>query len=185
MKTTEAELRGLMLAALDGDAASHRTVLARLSSRLRAYYKGKLLRIGRSASEAEDLVQEAVLAIHLKRHTYNPDEPLTPWVHAIARYKLVDFVRRTRTSFADVPIDDADDVMAHDDHSDAESSYDIRRLMERLPKNMQCAIEAVKLDGLSTAEAARKCGLSESGVKVNVHRGLKTLAVLIAQETKS
>ena len=185
MKTTEAELRGLMLAALDGDAASHRTVLARLSSRLRAYYKGKLLRIGRSASEAEDLVQEAVLAIHLKRHTYNPDEPLTPWVHAIARYKLVDFVRRTRTSFADVPIDDADDVMAHDDHSDAESSYDIRRLMERLPKNMQCAIEAVNLDGLSTAEAARKCGLSESGVKVNVHRGLKTLAVLIAQETKS
>ena len=185
MTTTEADLRGLMLAALDGDAASHRTLLERLSSRLRAYYKGKLVRMGKGASEAEDLVQEAVLAIHIKRHTYNPDEPLTPWVHAIARYKLVDFLRRTRASFADVSIDEADDVMAHDDHRDAESTYDIRRLMERLPKNMQCAIEAVKLDGLSTAEAARKCGLSESGVKVNVHRGLKTLAVLIAQEAKS
>lgn len=185
MTTTEAALRGLMLAALDGDAASHRALLDRLSSRLRAYYKGKLARIGRGASEAEDLVQEAVLAIHIKRHTYNPDEPLTPWVHAIARYKLVDFLRRTRTSFVDVPIDEADDVMAHDDHSDAESTYDVRRLMERLPKNMQCALEAVKLDGLSTAEAARKCGLSESGIKVNVHRGLKTLAVLIAQEGKS
>lgn len=185
MTTTEADLRGLMLAALDGDAASHRTLLKRLSSRLRAYYKGKLVRMGKDASEAEDLVQEAVLAIHIKRHTYNSDEPLTPWVHAIARYKLVDFLRRTRASFADVSIDEADDVMAHDDHRDAESTYDIRRLMERLPKNMQCAIEAVKLDGLSTAEAARKCGLSESGVKVNVHRGLKTLAVLIAQEAKS
>lgn len=125
------------------------------------------------------------MAIHIKRHTYNPDEPLTPWVHAIARYKLVDFLRRTRASFADVSIDEADDVMAHDDHRDAESTYDIRRLMERLPKNMQCAIEPVKLDGLSTAEAARKCGLSESAVKVNGHRGLKTLAVLIAQEAKS
>lgn len=185
MTTTEADLRGLMLAALDGDAASHRTLLERLSSRLRAYYKGKLVRMGKDASEAEDLVQEAVLAIHIKRHTYNSDEPLTPWVHAIARYKLVDFLRRTRASFANMSIDEADDVMAHDDHRDAESTYDIRRLMERLPKNMQCAIEAVKLDGLSTAEAARKCGLSESGVKVNVHRGLKTLAVLIAQEAKS
>jgi RNA polymerase sigma-70 factor (ECF subfamily) len=53
--------------------------------------------------------------------------------------------------------------------------------MEGLSKNMRCAVEAVKLDGLSTAEAARRCGLSESGVKVNVHRGLKTLATLIAK----
>ena len=71
--------------------------------------------------------------------------------------------------------------MAHDDHDATESSYDIRRLMEGLSKNMRCAVEAVKLDGLSTAEAARRCGLSELGVKVNVHRGLKTLATLIAK----
>src|SRR5258706_16208306 len=185
MTTHEIELKALMLASLNGDAASHRALLNRLSSRLRAYYKGKLARIGRSASEAEDLVQEAVLAIHIKRHTYNPDELLTPWVHAIAHYKLVDFLRRTRASFTDVPIDEADEVMAHDDHSDAESTYDIRRLMEQLPKNMQWAIEAVKIDGLSTAEAAKRCGLSESGVKGNVQRGLKTLAALSARGTQT
>jgi RNA polymerase sigma-70 factor, ECF subfamily len=185
MTTQEIELKALMLASLDGDATSYRSLLDRLSRRLRAYYKGKLVRIGRGAAETEDLVQEAVLAIHLKRHTYDPIEPVTPWVHAIARYKLIDFLRRTRNSLADVPIDEGDEVMAHDDHSDAESTYDIRRLMERLPKNMQCAIQAVKLDGLSTAEAAQRCGLSVSGVKVNVHRGLKALAVLIAQEAKS
>jgi RNA polymerase sigma-70 factor, ECF subfamily len=185
MTTGEDELKALMLASLGGDAASHRMLLDRLCGRLRAYYKGKLARVGRDASDAEDLVQEAVLAIHLKRNTYDPGEPLTPWVHAIARYKLVDFLRRTRASLADVPIEEADEIMAHDDRDAAESSYDIRRLMERLPKNMQCAVEAVKLDGLSTAEAARRCGLSESGVKVNVHRGLKTLAAWIAQETAS
>jgi RNA polymerase sigma-70 factor (ECF subfamily) len=65
-------------------------------------------------------------------------------VHAIARYKLVDFLRRTRTSLTDVPIDEADHIMAHDDNVGAESTYDVRRLMERLPKNMRCAIEAVK-----------------------------------------
>ena len=185
MTTHEAELKALMLASLDGDAASHRALLDRLSRRLRAYYKGKLARIGRGAAEAEDLVQEAVLAIHLKRHTYDPAEPLTPWVHAIARYKLMDFLRRTRTSLADAPLDEADAMMAHDDNVSAESTYDVRRLMERLPKNMRCSIEAVKLEGQSIAEAAERCGISESGVKMNIHRGLKALAALIAQETRT
>ena len=72
MTTHEIELKALMLASLDGDAASHRALLDRLSRRLRAYYKGKLARIGRGAAEAEDLVQEAILAIHFKRHTYDP-----------------------------------------------------------------------------------------------------------------
>ncbi len=145
MTTHEVELKALMLASLDGDAASHRALLDRLSRRLRAYYKGKLAGIGRGASEAEDLVQEAVLAIHIKRHTYNPAEPLTPWVHAIAPYKLIDFLRRS----------------------------------------LRCSIQAVKLDGQSVAEAAKRCGISESGVKVNIHRGLKALAALIAQETRT
>ncbi len=185
MTTREIELKALMLASMDGDAASYRLLLDGLSRRLRAYYKGKLARIGRGAVEAEDLVQEAVLAIHLKRHTYDPVEPLTPWVHAVARYKLIDFLRRTRASSADVPIDEADMIMAHDDNVDAESSHDLKRLMQRLPEKMRCSIEAVKLDGQSIAEAASRCGISESGVKVNIHRGLKALAALIARETRT
>src|ERR1700722_11100937 len=185
MTTHEIELKPLMLASLDGDAASHRELLDRLSRRLRAYYKGKLARFGRGAAEAEDLVQEAVLAIHFKRHTYDPTEPLTPWVHAIARYKLIDFLRRTRRSISDVPIEEADAIMAHDDNVDAESTFDVKRLIERLPKNMRCGIEAVRLDGLSIAEAAQRCGISEPGVKVNIHRGLKALAGLIAREKRT
>src|SRR5216683_1183184 len=185
MTSPELELKVLMLAGLNGDAASHRVLLDRLSRHLRGYYKGKLARIGRGAAEAEDLVQEAVLAIHFKRHTYDPAEPLTPWVHAIARYKLIDFLRRTRTSLDDVPIDEADTMMAHDDNLSAESTRDLEQLMPRLPEKMRCSIVAVKLDGQSIAEAADRCGISESGVKVNIHRGLKTLAALIARETRT
>src|SRR5260370_2036394 len=126
MATHEIELKALMLASLDGDAASHRTLLDRLSRRLRAYYKGKLAGIGRDATEAEDLVQEAVLAIHIKRHTYDPAEPLTPWVHAIARYKLIDFLRRTRASISDVPIEEADTIMAHHDNVDTNITHDLK-----------------------------------------------------------
>jgi RNA polymerase sigma-70 factor (ECF subfamily) len=183
--TAETELKELMLASQEGDAAAHRMLLERLSRHLRAYYKGKLTKLGRGATEAEDLVQEAVLAIHTQRHTYDPAEPLTPWVHAIARYKLIDFLRRNRASAADVPIDEAGELTARDDHVSAESSFDLRRLLERLPEKMGCAIEAVKVDGLSVAEAARRCGISESSVKVNIHRGLKALATLIAQRART
>ena len=120
----EVELKALMLASLDGDAASHRALLDRLSRRLRAYYKARLVTVARGPTEAEGLVQEAILAIHLKRHTYDLREPLTPWVHAIARYKLIDFLRRNRASLAEMPIDEADEVMAHDDKADAESTND-------------------------------------------------------------
>ncbi|WP_453953140.1 sigma-70 family RNA polymerase sigma factor [Bradyrhizobium sp. USDA 377] len=185
MTSPEKELKALMLASQDGDAAAHRVLLERLSRHLRAYYKGKLAKIGRGATEAEDLVQEAVLAIHLQRHTYDPEEPLTPWVYAIARYKLIDFLRRNRASVADVPIDEAHEVTANDDHLGAESSFDVRRLLKHLPEKMRCAIEAVKLDGLSVAEAARRCRISEPAVKVNIHRGLKALAASIAQRAQT
>src|SRR2546430_17678971 len=104
------ELKALMLASLDGSATSYRSLLERLSSRLRAYYKGKLARVGRGATEAEDLVQEALLAIHLKRHTYEVGEPFTPWVLTIARYKLIDYLRRTRST-ARVPLDEVTSSM--------------------------------------------------------------------------
>jgi len=184
MTASEPELKTLMTASLAGDGAAHQMLLTELCSRLRAYYKRKLARIGRSATEAEDLVQEALIAIHTGRHTYDPAEPFTPWAHAIARYKLVDHLRRTRASLADVPIDDAAEVMAQNDYAGVESAYDLGRLLARLPDKMRRTIECVKLQGMSVAETAVLCGVSESAVKVNVHRGLKALAAVIARERK-
>ncbi len=184
MTSSEVELKALMLASLDGNAASYRSLLERLSGRLRAYYKGKLAHVGRGATEAEDLLQEVLLAIHLKRHTYDTGELFTPWVYTIARYKLIDYLRRTRTA-ATVPLDEGTEVMAQDDSADAESSYDVRKLLGRLPEKVRCSIVCVKLEGRSVAEAAERCGISESGVKINIHRGLRTLVAFIARETKN
>jgi len=182
--TSEAELKALMLASLDGSAVSYRSLLERLTRRLRAYYKGRLGRFGRGAMEVEDLVQEVLLAIHLKRHTYDAREPFTPWVHTIARYKLIDYLRRTRTA-ASVPIEEGAEVLAQDDRADAESSHDIKKLLGRLPEKVRCSIECVKLEGRSVAEASVLCGISESAVKINIHRGLRSLATFIARENKN
>jgi RNA polymerase sigma-70 factor (ECF subfamily) len=165
-------------------ASAHRTLLSRLSANLRAYYKTRLARIKRSATEAEDLTQEALMAIHTRRHTHDPAEALTPWVYASARYKLIDHLRHTRASMTDLPIEDAEELMAQDDYVGTESANDLTVLLSELPDKMQRAIRAVKLDGLSVAEAASRCGMSESAVKVNVHRGLKALVASIAREKR-
>jgi RNA polymerase sigma-70 factor (ECF subfamily) len=176
MLASEADLKALMIAGLDGDAAAYQRLLERLSGRLRSYFKNRLARLVQGASDAEDLVQETLIAIHTRRHTYDRTEPLTPWVHAIARYKLIDYLRRTAALSADMPIEDADDVLAEDDHASAESAYDLNKLLGQLPDKMRRAIECVKIEGLSVAEAAKRCAMSESAVKVNVHRGLRALA---------
>lgn len=180
----EAELRALMTAGLRGDVAAHRALLASLSGNLRAYYRHRLVRAGRTPEETEDLVQEALMAVHTQRHTYDPGKLLTPWVYAIARYKLIDYLRRTHASMTDVPIEDAGELTAHNDREAAESALDLAKLLSRLPDKMRLPIQYVKLDGLSVADAAARCGVSESAIKINVHRGLKILMAAIAQEGK-
>jgi RNA polymerase sigma-70 factor (ECF subfamily) len=183
--TKESDLKALMTASLEGDSNAHRSLLTALSGHLRSYYKSRLLRSGRTAEETEDLVQEALIVIHTQRHTYDPEQPLTPWVYAIARYKLIDHLRRTRVTTSDVPLENADDILAADDNAAAESQLDLAKLLERLPERMKLSLQYVKLEGLSVAEAADRSGMSQSAIKVNVHRGLKILTALIARETKA
>ncbi len=185
MDAIEGELKGLMTASLGGDEGAYRDVLGRLSRYLRGYYKSRLIQTARSPSDVEDLVQETLLAVHVRRHTYDPDQPFTPWLYAIARYKLIDYLRRTRTSLKNMPIDDVQEIAAHDDHVASESSLDLNQLLEQLTPTMRKAIRYVKLDGLSVAEAAARAGMSESTVKVNVHRGMKALSALIARGRSS
>src|SRR5712692_5119226 len=179
IRSDEPELRSLMLAGLDGDAASHKALLKRLSAYLRAYFKGQLLRIGRGSADAEDLVQETLIALHTRRHTYDRSQLLTPWVYAIARYRLVDYLRRTKASVKDAPVEEATQLFADDDATVVDSRLDLHKLMARLAPKTRRAIEMVKLDGLSVREAAARSGMSESAVKVSVHRGLKALSLLV------
>ena len=174
-----------MISGLDGDGAAHRALLERLSGHLRGYFKQRFARIGHGPTEAEDLVQETLIAIHTRRHTYDRSQPLTPWVYAIARYKFLDYLRRTKVSVRDIPIEDAAEILTHDDAGSVDSGLDLERLMAGLSSKARQAIRCVKLDGLSVREAAEKCGMSESAVKVSVHRGLRALAVLISRESKA
>src|SRR5690606_41131913 len=77
-----------MRAALGGDEAAYSDFLHRVAAIVRGSARRKLARTG-TGIDAEDIVQETLLAIHLKRHTWRPSEPILPWIFAIARYKFI------------------------------------------------------------------------------------------------
>jgi RNA polymerase sigma-70 factor (ECF subfamily) len=169
----EHELHGLFLAGLEGDNTAYHRFLQRLAALLRGYFRRRLQQL---PDEVEDLVQEALMAVHTQRHTYRRDQPLTAWVHAVARYKLVDlWRRRERHEALNEPLDEELAVFAQPDDEVGEARRDLGRLLAQLPDNQRLPIQHTKLDGLSVAEAARLTGMSESAVKVGVHRGLKAL----------
>jgi RNA polymerase sigma-70 factor, ECF subfamily len=177
----ERELRALMTASLEGDAGAYHELLQRLTPHLRAYYRHRFARIRHGLTEAEDLLQEALLAIHTHRHTYDQTQPFTPWVYAIARYKFLDYLRRTKSSLKDMPIESAAELIANSDMTAVDSGLDVQRLLAGISPKAREAIQYVKLEGLSVSEAAVRSGMSESAVKVGVHRGLKALALRIRQ----
>ncbi len=170
----ELELRALFLQALTGDESAYRVFLQRLAGHLRAYLGRRLFGW---PDDVEDLVQECLLAIHNKRHTYEPAQPLSAWVHAIARHKLIDLLRAraVREALHD-PLDEAAELFAADDLHAHEARRDVLGLLDQLPDKQRLPILHVKIEGLSVAETARRTGLSESAVKVGIHRGLKVLA---------
>jgi RNA polymerase sigma-70 factor, ECF subfamily len=181
----ERELRVLMTASLDGDGAAYHALLKQLTAHLRAYYRHRFARIGHGPTEAEDLLQEVLIAVHTHRHTYDRLQPFTPWIHAIARYKFLDYLRRTKSSFKDMPMANAAELIARSDVAAIESGLDLQRLMLKISSKARKVIQYVKLEGLSVSEAAVRCQMSESAVKVTVHRGLKALALQIRKESQT
>lgn len=164
-----------MLRGNAGDSAAYHAFLRELSAHLRGFFRKRLSRM---PDEVEDLVQETLLAVHNHRETYKEDEPLTPWIHAIARYKLADLLRRRsgREALTD-PLEDDIDVLASPESEAMDARHDVESLLEQLPERQRLLIQYLRLDGLSVVEAAQLTGMSESAVKVGLHRALKTLTV--------
>jgi RNA polymerase sigma-70 factor, ECF subfamily len=174
---TESRLRELLVLGLGGDSTAYHSFLKALSAHLRAYFRKRLFQ---RPDEVEDLVQETLLAVHNQRHTYRSEQPLTAWVHAIARYKLVDMLRArsSREALTD-PLDDELEVFARSDTDAADAQRDLGKLLDTLPDKQRLPIVHVKVEGLSVVEAAKLTGMSESAIKIGVHRGMKTLAARI------
>ena len=131
-------------------------------------------KVARSGIDPEDIVQETLLAIHMKRHTWRADAPVMPWLYAIARHKLIDAFRR-RGRRVEVAIGEIAETFAEPE-SETASVWEIDRAIATLAPGQRSVVVAVSVDGRSIRETANRLGMSETAVRVALHRGLHAIA---------
>jgi RNA polymerase sigma factor (sigma-70 family) len=164
-----------MRAAMAGDEVAYRQLLVSLAPRLRAVARSRCRSLGAPEDEVEDLVQEVLLTIHLKRGTWDPSRPIGPWVAAITRNKLIDVLRR-RGRRITVPIEDFVDILQAEDQTPELSAREIDSLLRRLKPQQREIVRSISLDGSTISETADRLRMSEGAVRVTLHRALKSLA---------
>jgi RNA polymerase sigma factor (sigma-70 family) len=165
-----------MLAAMTGDAGAYRQLLVSLTPHVRAAARSRCRRFGAPEGEVEDLVQEVLLTIHLKRRTWDPSRPIGPWVAAITRNKLIDVLRRRR--HIAVPIEDLADSLQAKDLTPELSTRDIDTLLGRLKPHQREIVRSISLNGSSIRETADRLEMTEGAVRVTLHRALKALGAI-------
>lgn len=160
-----------------GGGAYHR-LLSEITVWLRRYYARRL-----PPAAVEDAAQEALIAVHTKRHTYSVDRPFRPWLAAIARYKWIDRLRSMSRELTD-ELDD--NIAGVEDHGAAvTSAIVLDELLSHLKPAQATVIRLVKLEGFTIEEAAQMTGQSTSLVKVNIHRGLGRLAASVQHDDQT
>lgn len=168
----EAELAELLRAAIAGDEKAYAQFLHAASMLVRGAIRRKA---GQGSVDIEDVVQETLLAIHMKRHTWRIDAPVLPWLYTIARYKLIDAWRRKGRRI-EVDIADFAETLPSEETTDAGNERDVSRALDSLPEGQRGVVQSISVDGLSITETAQKLDMNEGAVRVALHRGLKALA---------
>ena len=164
-----------MRATLTGDETAYRRLLAEIGRAVRPAIRAAFARSRLGDADVEDVVQETLLAIHLKRQTWDPSQKLTPWVHAIARHKAIDAMRRRGVRKAE-PIEDFEAVLAAPEAPDPHARSDVERLMETLTPRAREIVRSISLEEQSIETTATRLGMTQVAVRVALHRALKSLA---------
>jgi RNA polymerase sigma-70 factor (ECF subfamily) len=177
---SEQELHGLMALSLNGDAKAYEALLERIATMIRGYLMKSARASKTSPQQVEDLVQDVLLAIHQKRHTYRTDMPVMPWIFSIARYKLIDSIRaQGRTPIVSWPAEDSDEFEAAASVDAAQAGatdrMDVETLLEELPEKQRQILMLAKVEELPLNEISKRMKMSLSAVKVTIHRAMATL----------
>jgi RNA polymerase sigma-70 factor (ECF subfamily) len=173
----EGDWTAWMRAAISGDATAYRQFLVSVTPHLRVMARHRCRMAGASEGDAEDIVQEVLLTIHLKQGTWDQSRPIGPWLAAIIRNKLIDALRR-RGRHVIVPIEDVIDTLGAEDNAEPVSHSEIDALLAQLKVQPREIVKSISICGSSVRETANRLHMSEGAVRVALHRALKTLAAL-------
>ncbi len=167
------DLETLMRKALDGDKRAYADLLRETARFKRPFLRKKLS----LENEVDDLLQEILLSIHKARHTYDGLRPYKPWAYAIAKFRLLDFLRihyadRLRSA---VEVSEVENTL-QGDVTECRIDYEsINKEICKLPEKQALILQMMHQEGYTTKEVAEKIGMTETAVKVAAHRAHKAL----------
>jgi RNA polymerase sigma-70 factor (ECF subfamily) len=176
----DSEWTDLMRSADAGDSLAYHQLLKAVTPVLRAATRRGLSRAGQPLDQAEDIVQEILLAVHLKRHTWDNTAPFAPWLFAIARNKLIDALRRKgRRVF--VNIDDFVETLPGAPADETVPPAEVTGHLQGLPPRQRDVLQSIAVENASIKETASRLSMSEGAVRVALHRGLASLAARLRE----
>jgi RNA polymerase sigma-70 factor (ECF subfamily) len=161
-----------------GEAVAYERMLKEVANTLRRSLAPRLVRVGLGAHEAEDLVQEILIGLHGKRHTWDPARPFLPWLHTITRYKLIDFMRHRRGDTrrrVDLALEDWLEIVECSTHEANRSMWEMDRHLAVLPVSQRKIVRAIAVEGASVRNVARGLATSEGAVRMTLHRAIRRL----------
>jgi RNA polymerase sigma-70 factor (ECF subfamily) len=173
-----------MREAIGGDEAAYRSFLYSVTPHLRTIARNRCRNWGLPASDAEDIVQDVLVTVHLKRSTWDPTRPIGPWLAAIVRNRAVDLQRRRGGRRNDVPIDDVIETLGTERDDGTDDLADAERLVDRLKDPARDIVRSISLGGAGVKDVAARLQMTEGAVRVALHRALKTLGALYRSENR-
>ena len=181
MREREDEWTPLMRSAISGDSAAYHRLLKAVTPVLRAAARRGLSRAGQPVDQSEDIVQDILLAVHLKRHTWDTDAPFAPWLFAIARNKLIDALRR-RGRRVFVNVDDFAETLADQPVAETAPASEVAAHLNALPPRQRDILQSIAVDSASIKDTAKKFAMSEGAVRVALHRALASLTAKLREQ---
>jgi RNA polymerase sigma-70 factor (ECF subfamily) len=163
----------LMKQALHGDQRAYADLLRATSHFLRPFLAKRLS----FTNEVEDLLQEILISIHKARHTYDGNRSYKPWVYAIAKFRLQDYLR---AHYSDqlhhaIELSDVEESLSEHVTETAINYESISGEVQKLPEKQATILQLMHQEGYTAKEVAEKMGMNESAVKVAAHRAYKVL----------
>lgn len=160
-------------------AAGDEKAIESLYDRYSGIAFGLAFRMLNDRMAAEDVVQEAFVALWKHARSFDPDRgQLRSWLLRIVRNRAIDRIRGGGTHRETTNIDDVDLPVADTawDHVSADADRNqVRALLSELPSNQRRAIELSYFGGLSQPEVAVTMRVPLGTIKSRQRLGLEKM----------
>ncbi len=146
---------------------------------------GYLARLNKDKSLAQDMTQNVFEKMIKYKASYKNQQCFKAWLFTIARNTNIDHHRKKKYHMVSDDIDMVDGCKSAQVIMERDERHRTLNLaLDRLPEHEKELIVLTKFEKMKYSEVAQITGLSESALKVKVHRTIKKLKTILINDLK-